>query len=270
MNYILICCTFIIFLFSGTLFANQSIIICGTGDSQELLKKIANAYELKNPDKKIFIPYSIGSGAGIKETALGNCNLGRVARNIKDNEKKYGLNYILFAYSPIVFVTNKNVNNISNLNEQDIIDIFSGKITQWDSFNKNHFGKIYVVIREPSDSSHDVIKNNIDIPNFEGKVIFTTPETVDAISKHENTITYLPLSAAINNNLNILKFNNIEANGENIINKSYKLFSPFALVYKGSLDELSKSFIEFLSTKEARLIMEENGAIQAQRKDNVE
>jgi accessory colonization factor AcfC len=59
MNYILICCTFIIFLFSGTLFANQSIIICGTGDSQELLKKIANAYELKNPDKKIFIPYSI-------------------------------------------------------------------------------------------------------------------------------------------------------------------------------------------------------------------
>ena len=161
MKFIL-ACFFLIYLSLGTLSANKSITVCGTGDSQELLRNLAYAYELKYPSKRVYIPNSIGSGSGIKKTAVGKCNLGRVARPIKDKEKVYNLKYMLFAYSPIVFVTNKNIKNVSNLDEQDIIDIFSRKIKDWKYFNKNNSGKIYTVIREPSDSSHDVIMKNIN------------------------------------------------------------------------------------------------------------
>lgn len=244
---------------------HESITICGTGDSQQLLSNLAQAYEAKHPSQKIIIPNSIGSKAGIKNTAEGKCDLGRIARTLKQDELEQGLNYVLFAYSPVVFVTNINIAAISNLNEQDIMKIYSGKINWWSEINASISGKIYPIVREPSDASHGVIKKGLSIENFEGKVIFSTPEAVTIVAQHKNTIGYMPLSAAINNNLSILKINNIAPTQENVLNKSYKLVSPFGLVYKGVLDELSKNFVEFIQSKEAKAIMEKNGAIQVEK-----
>ena len=256
---------FLYILFSLNLFANQILTICGTGDNQALLRNLGKIYEAENPGIKINIPDSIGSSGGIKHTAQGKCNLGRIARNIKKEEKKYNLNYILFSYSPVVFVTNKNLKNLKNLNETTIKEIFSGEKKIWESYDKGNRKKIYIVKREPSDSSFNVLKNNIplykNIKKYAGKVVFSTPEAVKILENYENTIGYLPYSATLNTDLNILNYNNIEPNEENILNHSYKLVLPYGFVYKGVLDELSKNFINFMKTNRARLIIRENGAL---------
>ena len=76
--------------------ATEKIVIAGTGDSQSLLRVLAGDFEKSHPGTAIEIPDSIGSGGGIKATAMGKCDLGREARGIKDKEKKYGLKYRLF------------------------------------------------------------------------------------------------------------------------------------------------------------------------------
>lgn len=254
-------------LFSVSLFGNQILTICGTGDSQELLRSLGKAYELENPEIKVNIPESIGSDGGIKNAAEGKCNLGRVARAIKKREKKYNLNYMLFSYSAVAFVTNKNIDKLDNLNEIDVKEIFSGEKKLWKFFDEGNPRKIYIVRREPSDSAHNVLKSNIplykSIKRYAGKVIFSTPDAVKVLKEYENTIGYLPYSEVLKTNLNILKYNNIELNEKNILNKSYSLVLPYAFVYKGELDELSKNFITFIKTEKARSIIKNNGAIPA-------
>ena len=247
------------------LFANNTLTICGTGDNEKLLKNLGKAYELENPGIKINVPDSIGSTGGIKHTAEGKCNLGRIARKIKKREEKYNLNYILFSYSAVAFVTNKNIKKLDNLNEIDVKEIFSGEKKLWKSYDEGNKKKIHIVRREPSDSSHNVLKNNIssykNIKKYAGKVMFTTKDAVDALVKYKNTIGYLPYSSTTNTDLNILKYNNVELNAKNILNKSYTLVLPYGLVYKNELDDLSKDFIRFIKTDQARFIIEENGAI---------
>ena len=75
-----------IILVSNLSFAEDKITISGTGDSQNLLRVLAQHFESAHQGTRIDVPDSTGSGGGVKATAMGKCNLGRVARPIKENE----------------------------------------------------------------------------------------------------------------------------------------------------------------------------------------
>ena len=67
--------------------------LCGTGDSQELLRTLGAAFEKANPGVSIVVPDSVGSDGGIKAAAAGECDFGRVARPLTDQEKELKLTY---------------------------------------------------------------------------------------------------------------------------------------------------------------------------------
>ena len=256
------------FLLLTSIFASQNITICGTGDNQKLLKALALAYEEEHPDISINIPKSVGSGGGIKNTALGKCDIGRVARPIKKREIKYNLKYLLFAYSPVVFVVNPSVEKITNLTTQNILDIYSGKIKQWNYFDSSLNGKIYVIKRESGDSATTVLNENINgfknIKNRVGKTIYNTPETLRVLNKYQGTIGYISLSETIDTKLKVLNFNGTNPTN----NKSYTLFTPYGLVYKDNLNKTAKEFIDFIQTQKAKNIIESYGAISTLNKND--
>ena len=246
------------------MFALDTITIAGTGSSQKLLRILAVQFEKDNPNTHINIPNSIGSGGGIRNTALGTSDLGRVARNIKNSEKKYNLNYMLFAYSPVVFVTNESVKNLSNLNEQQIVDIYTGKIKTWEEVGAKK-GKIYVASREIGDASKDILDKNIKefakISNPVGEIQFSSPKMLSVLTNFKNTIGYLSYPETVGTTLNILSINNIKPNIQNIKNNSYPFYAPLGIVYKNNIKPLSKKFLIFLSSEKAKKIIINNGAI---------
>jgi len=254
----------IFFLFIN-LQANSSITICGTGDSQELLETLSFAYEKEHPNSKIIIPPSIGSGGGIKSVAFDKCDLGRIARKIKHSEEKYNLNYLLFAKSAVVIVTNQNIKNITNITTKEFINIFDGTINKWNQLDNKTNGKIYVARRESGDSSTTVLEKNIKnfkkIKKLAGKVIFTTQEKLKTMCKYKNTIGYLPYSQVVHSKLHILNFDGVKPTIKNIQENRYKLILPFGLVYKGKLNKLSQSFINFIQSKDGEDIILSHGSI---------
>ncbi|MBF0121459.1 MAG: substrate-binding domain-containing protein [Desulfobacterales bacterium] len=256
----------ILLLINGMSLAKEKIVIEGTGDSHKLLQILARAFENANPDKKIEIPESIGSSGGIKATAEGKCELGRVARPIRDKEKGYKLNYKVFAYSPVVFVANRSVTWNNNLTKKQILDIYSGKITLWSDLGGKK-DDIYIANREEGDSSREVLTKNFhgwkEIENFAGKIIYSTPETIDIISNYKNTIGYVPLSETKGTDLVIMKIDEIYPSAENVKNGKYNLIAPFGIVWKGEMRGLSKAFFDFIFTPEAQKIIIENGCIPA-------
>ncbi len=246
--------------------ATNTIVVCGTGDSQELLGILADRYEQAHPGSTIEISDSIGSGGGIKETAKGNCDLGRVARPIKEKETKYALRYRLFASSPVVFAVNPSLQGVTNISTQQMLQIYAGILTRWADLNGPEEA-IYVIDRERGDSSRNVIEKHI--PEFRGmkskagKRAFSTPEAAYLIRTKRNAIGYLPLPMARAAGLIVLTLDGIYPYESIVAQGKYPLTTPFGIVWKGDLRGLRKSFTEYLFSEEAKQIMRDYGACPA-------
>lgn len=254
---------FFILIISGTGMAEEKVIIAGTGDSQELLRALAKAFEQANPGRKVVVPDSIGSSGGIRAVHKGEAGMARTARPMNEKEKKFNLNYKVFAHSPVVFVANANVRNVNNLSMRQIVGIYSGKITSWSELGGEK-GPIYIANREEGDSSRSVLEREIpefkEIKSFAGQTINSTPETVRTIVKNKNTIGYVPLSMVKDKQMKVMKIEGIYPSFKNVQNSSYRLRIPFALVWKGQMNALSKDFADFIFSPEGHKIIEEHGA----------
>ena len=246
--------------------AQEKIVLSGTGDSQDLFRVMALAFEKANPGVKVEIPDAIGTNGGIKATAEGRCDLGRTARALNDNEKQYNLNYRVFANSPVVFALNPGVKGVSNITSEQIVGIFSGKITSWSELGGEN-KKIYMVQREKGDSCRGILENNIpgwkEIKQFPGEEIFTTPEAVAIVARYAGTIGYLPLSMVKSTNLIMIKVDGVYPSLDNVINGSYKLLIPLGLVWKGELKGTAKNFVDFIFSPAGKEIIMENGGFPA-------
>jgi phosphate transport system substrate-binding protein len=250
--------------------AREKITICGTGDSQELLRLLAAEFGKHHPDIQVAVPDSIGSSGGIKATAKGKCDLGRVARPLKEKEKKYRLFSMFFAKSPVVFFGNSSLKNISSLTAKQVIDIYSGNTILWQDVSEIT-GKIYVANREAGDSSRSVIEKHIPafkaIKQFAGETLYSTPETVETVLSHDHTIGYTALSALIGrDNSHIFHFNGIRPDESSVSDGSYPLVSTYGLVWRQDISPPAVKFIDFLSTPEARKVILTSGTYLASQK----
>jgi len=243
-----------------------TLTIEGTGDSQELLRGLAKVYEVEHQDMIINIPNSIGSSGGIKKVIENKLVLARVARKLKYKEKKEGVKYLLFAYSPVVFVVNANNKKNYNISSSDILKIFKGDIESWENIKGVDLsGKIYVVNRELGDSSLSILQKNFygfdKIEKFTGIIANYNSEAINLITKYKNTIGYLSLANTMNTSLNILSIDGISPSMENIKTSKYKYLTPFGFAYKGELTKESKKFLKFLNSKSAKEYMISHGVI---------
>jgi phosphate transport system substrate-binding protein len=245
-------------------FFGKKVIVAGTGDSQELLRELAKALEKELDGGKIEIPESVGSSGGIKALTKEETDLARVARPLKDSEQKLGLTYKLFAKAPVVFVVHPDMEGIDNITTKQIIDIYSGKITNWSQLGGKP-GKIYPITREAGDSCLRVVTKFIpefaDVANVVAKVVYSTPETVQTLEEHKKTIGYTTLTAIAGTKLRVLKFDGIEASAENVLNEKCKLTVPYAIVYKSEPRGLAKRFVDFIYSEDGRKIISKEGAV---------
>ncbi len=255
------------FLFGISVYglAEERIVIDGTGDCQALLRILAAAFEKANPGTKIEVPDSVGSSGGIRAAAEGRCDFGRTVRPLKEKEKVYNLIYKPFAISPVVFCVNPNV-TVDGLTKEEVVGIFSGKITLWSELGGEK-NKIYIVQREEGDSSRNLLISNIpalkELNEFAGEVFYSTPEALAVVARYQNTMGYGSLSEAKAANLKIMKLEGVYPSAENVKNGSYKVTTQFALVWKGELKGLAKAFLDFLLSPEGQKIIAENGGVPA-------
>lgn len=245
--------------------AVRKIILSGTGDNVELMRALASAFTQKVGGKCLIeVPDAIGSTAGVKALAKGEIDMARIARPLKEEEQKLGLNYKMFAGTAVAFVVNPSVKGIDNITTEQIVDIYSGKITDWEDVGAKP-GKIYPLTREPGDSALKVLSKAFpeftNIANPVAKVMYLTPEAVATLVKYKNTIGFVPYSAIIGTDLKVLKVNGIEPSVEKITSGQYKYLIPLGVAYKGQPKGFVKEFIDFLYSEDALKIIYKMGAV---------
>jgi phosphate transport system substrate-binding protein len=245
--------------------AVPKIIVSGTGDNQELMRALANALTQKLGGKcRIEVPDAVGSSASIKALIKGEIDIARVARPLKKEEQELGLGYKLFAKTAVAFVVNPSITDVNNITTEQIVGIYSGKITDWNDIGAKA-GKIYPLTREPGDSSLRVFSETFpeftNIPNPVGKVMFLTPEAITTLLEHKNTIGFAPYSAIVGTNLKVLKVNGVAPSNEEMLSGEYKYVIHLGIAYKGQPKGLAKEFIDFLYSEDAKTIIKKMGAV---------
>ena len=243
----------------------ERLVIPGTGDSQKLLREAARLFEQEHPQVVIDIPDSVGSVGGIKRVLNGHAPLARIARQLSDSEQASGLNSLVFAYTPIVFVANLPEQCANNLTTAEIIDIYSGKITSWQKLGNCPDHKIYVANREEGDSSRLLIEAKLpgfkDIQKFAGKIIYSTPETLHTIEDHPYTIGYLPLAMLKNSHLSRFTLNGLHPTVENLVANTYSLAVPLGFVWKDQPTGVYGQFIEFLFSARGQQLLRAHDSV---------
>jgi phosphate transport system substrate-binding protein len=226
------------------------LVIVGTGSGVSILKAISEAFTKANPDITIAVPESIGTGGGIKAVGRDEFLLGRVAREIQEKEKPYGLTHVAYAKEMVVFATHQSI-TVKNLTVQQILDIYSGKITNWKEVGGPD-ANIRVLRRQEGDAAQDVFRSLM--PGFKDLVItekaktaFSDPEADGLVASTANLIAFGSYS-----NLKAVAANILMIDGKGPTDADYPYAVTLGFVYKeanytGDL----KKFVEFATSAAA-------------------
>jgi len=235
---------------SSAAFAAENITIVGTGDGIAISQSLGKAYSKIHPGTTVTVPPSIGSSGGIKAVGNDKYRLGRVARQIKEKEKPYGLTYLPFARVAATFFVNNSI-KVRNLSKEQILGIYSGEIKNWKDVGGND-GKIRVVRREEGDSTLRVLRKTF--PGFsdiellkKSKTTTTTEQTMKVVSTTVGAIGFGPYPAAKRAKLGI-----ISINGKHPTDPSNLSHTVLALIFKekNRTGEIAE-FVEFATSPAA-------------------
>jgi phosphate transport system substrate-binding protein len=238
----------------------EEITIVGTGSGTAILEAIGNAFSQQNPGITISVPSSIGSGGGIKAVGRDEHLLGRVARELQEKEEPYGLTYVPYAKEPIVFYVNKSV-TVKDLSAQQVLDIYSGKISNWKEVGGED-ARMRVVTREEGDSSLSVL---LDLfPGFKdititskAKTTFSDPETEETVLTTANTIAYGSYP-----NIKVIDVNVLTIDGKSPADDDYPYVGTLGFVYKeANYTGNIKKFVEFATSEAVHEVIKEAGGI---------
>lgn len=268
-------------LFSLTLFFSLAVLGCsreplsdttakrlevvGTGACEELLRDLATAFNHANPGFEVVIPPSIGSGGAITEVGEERSLLGRVSRPLHKKELTYGLTYLEFARDSVVFAVSANV-GVDNLTEQELADIFSGRLTNWQQVGWER-SPINLFIREEGESSWQVVIDhlpsfkNMGHPKF-GRIQYHDYEMVSKLETYRNSIGVLTGSSVTGKKIKAIAIDNVTPTPDNIISGKYRLSSVYALIFKNkNRHGLPEKFIDFISSETGHGIITANGMV---------
>ncbi len=263
----------IITLMNTSVLAEQ-LVIPGTGANEVILQELAAAFNAENPAHEVLVPPSVGSGGGIRLVGTGENSLGRVARSFKDDELHYGLEHLPFAKDMVIFAVGPKV-GIKNLSKQQLADVFSGKVENWQQVGGND-ERVRLLIREEGDSSLLMIRQNLEsFKNItfsdRAKVLFHDYEMVNALNKYTTVIGWLTHSSLkeVTSSVSAIAIDNIDPSQENVYDGTYFLTGEYSLVYKKeNLDRLAREFLDFIFSKKGSRILVRRGLIPANRQQH--
>jgi phosphate transport system substrate-binding protein len=260
---IMVCCTILGILALCQAIASEELVIVGTGSGMPLLKAVGKAFNKQYPEISVIVPASIGSGGGIKAVGEDRYKLGRIARNIQEKEKNYGLIQIPFAKTPIVFYVNAGV-TLTEITSKQACRIYDGTFRRWEEIG-GVGGKIRVIVREIGDSSLLVL--NEKLPGF--RDIELTPRSKTTYSDQETILECIKQEGAIAFGCwvdikDVRELHVIKVDGMHPENPRYPYTGILDLVYKHKYyNGALKQFVEFISSDAARKAIIKSGGIPA-------
>ena len=243
---------------AGTTAAKLSgtLEVAGSTSVAPLAQDIADAFMDKNPDVTINIQ-ALGSSAGIKAPVDKSAPIGMSSRNLKDEEKAWGLDEHVIAIDGIAVVSHPD-NAVKGLTKEQLKKIYVGEIKNWKDVGGEDT-EIIVISREEGSGTRGAFE---ELVGFEGEL------RVDALigdgngnvksnlQTNKNAIAYLSLGY-IDDKTKVLEIDGFAGRVGKTVSGKYPISRPLMMVTLGDLDPVAKAYLDFCMGDEGQKIVAE-------------
>lgn len=249
----------------GEVELSGSLLMVGSTSMEKLANALAEAFMDKYPDVTVNAEF-VGSGAGIEAVNGGTADIGNSSRNLKEEEKSAGAVENIVAIDGIAVCVDP-ANTVTGLEKQQLIDIYTGKITNWNEVGGGD-APIVVVGREAGSGTRGAFEELLEIEDacVYANELDSTGAVMAKVAATPGAIGYVSLDA-LDDSVVALALDGVEATGENIKAGNYFLSRPFVMATKGEISEQSRlvqAWFDFVLGSEGQDIATQVGLIPVQ------
>lgn len=232
--------------------AQTKILMSGSTSVHPLTVELIQAYKKSNPKTKFSVSQG-GSDIGIADVARKRVNIGASSRDQQAGDPG-GLTFTKIARDGVCVVTNP-ANSITNLSQQNVQDIFAGKVRRWDDVpGAKVTGPINLNVRTESSGTQDAFRNI-----FMGPSLRVTPSASQkatnglvqtAVQNDKNAIGYVDLN--FTSGTFPVPYKGVACNLRNAKSGQYPGVRNFWYVTLGAPKGEVKKFIDFARSASAQ------------------
>ena len=241
--------------------AISKLSLGGSSETYEILEQLTEAYSQSTPNIKFkFYPPSRTAGGirGVEANVLG---IGGVSRKLTVEEESQGLIHVPLVEVPLLIAVHQSVTGVANVTAEQIKDIYSGKITNWQEIGGPDADITLL------DSTEDANEKQVLRQAYLGKDLKITPEAVvfteddelvESVATTANSIAAIPLKKSLSElPINILSIDGIEPSIENTQSRNYAMTLPLGLVLARRTSSDVESFVAFVTGHKGQQVLDE-------------
>ncbi len=225
-----------------------------------VMKKAAREIMGHNPDIRITIAGG-GSGVGVQQVANGLVDIGNAGRALKNKEMNLGLNSFAFAIDGVAVIIHPQ-NPVADLNQQQIIAIYQGKITNWQEVGGQD-RQIHLFSRDEASGTRSVFSKKL----LKGAPLAANANIVPsngamktAVSQDMGAIGYSSVGY-IDNMVKAPTYNHIMPTQEACASGEYPVVRRLYMNTKGVPNALTQAFIDYIYSKQGAKHIQASGYI---------
>ena len=251
--------------------AAAQITVKGSTTILPVAQAAAETFMEKTPGASISVQGG-GSGIGISALLDGTTDIADSSRKIKDEElaqakakgiEVYGTQIAIDGIAVIVNPRNK----VAALTKAQILDIYTGKVSNWAQVGGPD-QKIVVVSRDSASGTYDAfdalalnkqkVRTDALISASNGAVAQTVAQTPGAVG-------YVGLGF-LSKKVKAVKVEGVACNKATVVAGTYPLTRPLIMYTNGAPKGLALDFIRFVQSPAGQKLVDEEGFVRLKRK----
>lgn len=214
------------------------IQMVGSTSMEKLANALAESFMEKYPGVTVGVEF-VGSSAGVEAVIGGTADIGNSSRSLKDAEKEAGAVENIVAIDGIAVCVDP-ANPVTNLTREQLIDIYTGAIRNWNQVGGAD-APIVVVGREAGSGTRGAFEELLELEEqcVYANELDSTGAVIAKVASTPGAIGYASLDA-INDTVITASLESVKPTAENIKAGSYFLCRPFVMATMGEIGEQSE------------------------------
>jgi phosphate transport system substrate-binding protein len=228
--------------------ASGKLILTGSSTIAPLASEIGKRFEAAHPGVRVDVQ-SGGTSRGIGDARQGVADIGMASRVLKEDETD--LRSFTIARDGVAMILHSG-NPIKELSADQVVAIYTGKVTNWRQVGGED-APITVVNKAEGRSTLELFSTYFKVENKDivaHVVIGENEEGIKTVSGNPNAIGYVSIgtaefSAGQGVPIKLLPMKGIAATTENVRNGTFPLARPLNLVTRTEPEGVAKEFVDF-------------------------
>lgn len=237
--------------------------ISGSGTITAVLEALKPAFEAATPGYRLEILTGTGTGGGVTGIVEGVLDAAAMARPPKDEEAAKGVQFFEMGLGAEVILVHPSVTGVTSLTHQQIIDIFSGQITNWSAVGGPNMD-IILYVRDADDSSVKGLRKAVlgEIPFPETATMLTSQgEMLTALEGTPGAVGIASWPTVLATKADVL---GIAIKGVKADDPSYPILGTMGIGYLTDRQSDVQPLLDWLSSVEGQAALQALGFITPQ------